>query len=79
MRALSPHSQIVNLIECYDGDNNIYLVLDLCQEGSLNQKIKKGLPKAEIKIIMQNILYAIDYIHSKGIMHRDLKPDNILF
>lgn len=35
MRALSPHLNIVNLHEVYDGDNNIYLIMDLAEGGSL--------------------------------------------
>ncbi|CAD8064889.1 unnamed protein product [Paramecium sonneborni] len=81
MRILSPHTQIVNLHEVYDGDNNIYLILDLCQGGSLLTEIKKRQCKFddyEIQQIMENILSAVEYIHSKDIMHRDLKPENIL-
>ncbi|CAD8075844.1 unnamed protein product [Paramecium sonneborni] len=82
MRMLSPHTQIVNLHEVYDSDDNIYLILDFCQGGSLLSEIKKRQYKFddyEIQQIMENILSAIEYIHSKDIMHRDLKPENILF
>lgn len=40
MRALSPHSQIVNLNEIYEGDNNIYIVIDLMRGGSLYSEMK---------------------------------------
>jgi calcium-dependent protein kinase len=40
MRALSPHNQIVNLHEVYEGDNNIYLIMDLAEGGSLYHEMK---------------------------------------
>ena len=35
MRELSPHPLIVNLHEVYEGDNNMYLIMDLAEGGSL--------------------------------------------
>lgn len=35
MRTLSPHPGIINLHEVYEGDNNIYLIMDLAEGGSL--------------------------------------------
>lgn len=40
MRTLSPHSLIVNLHEVYEGDNNIYIVLDLMKGGSLYSEMR---------------------------------------
>ena len=40
MRTLSPHSGIINLHEVYEGDNNIYLIMDLAQGGSLYNEMK---------------------------------------
>ncbi|CAD8080155.1 unnamed protein product [Paramecium primaurelia] len=82
MRILSPHEQIINLIEVYEGDNNIYLIMDLAQGGSLYKEMKNKLTlysRKEVQKIMYQILSGLQYIHSKGIMHRDLKPENILF
>ncbi|CAD8111067.1 unnamed protein product [Paramecium sonneborni] len=82
MRILSPHEQLINLIEVYEGDNNIYLIMDLAQGGSLYKEMKNKLTlysRKEVQKIMYQILSGLKYIHSKGIMHRDLKPENILF
>jgi len=40
MRKLSPHQGIINLYEIYEGDNNIYLVMDLAEGGSLYNEMK---------------------------------------
>ncbi|CAD8177070.1 unnamed protein product [Paramecium octaurelia] len=82
MRILSPHEQLINLIEVYEGDNNIYLIMDLAQGGSLYKEMKNKLTlysRKEVQKIMYQLLSGLQYIHSKGIMHRDLKPENILF
>ncbi|CAD8101191.1 unnamed protein product [Paramecium sonneborni] len=82
MRILSPHKSLINLIEVYEGDNNIYLIMDLAQGGSLYKEMKNKINlynREEIQNIMYQILEGLQYIHSKGIMHRDLKPENILF
>ena len=44
------------------------------------KQLKEGrkLNEEEIKTIMRQILYGIEYIHSKGYMHRDIKPENFI-
>lgn len=41
MRALTPHDHLINLHELYEGDNNIYLIIDLAAGGSLYKEMKK--------------------------------------
>lgn len=41
MRKISPHQSIINLLEVYTGDDNIYLVIDLAEGGSLYSEMKK--------------------------------------
>lgn len=41
MRTLSPHSLVVNLHEIYEGDNNIYIIMDIAKGGNLYAEMKK--------------------------------------
>eukprot|EP00331_Platyophrya_macrostoma_P004586 CAMPEP_0176430336 /NCGR_PEP_ID=MMETSP0127-20121128/14191_1 /TAXON_ID=938130 /ORGANISM="Platyophrya macrostoma, Strain WH" /LENGTH=634 /DNA_ID=CAMNT_0017812203 /DNA_START=8 /DNA_END=1912 /DNA_ORIENTATION=- len=82
MRCIT-HENIIKLYEVYESERSIYLVLELIQGKSLQDAVKKTSFRetySEIKVInmARSILDALAYLASKGIMHRDLKPDNIL-
>jgi len=82
MRSLD-HENVIKLFEVHETENSIYLVLELIQGKSLQDTLKKPSFRddySEVKIInmIRSILDALAYLASKGIMHRDLKPDNIL-
>jgi len=82
MRALD-HENILKLFEVYETEKSIYLVLELVQGRTLQDMLKKQVFKeenSEIKIVnaVRALLEANAYQAIKGVMHRDLKPDNIL-
>jgi len=82
MRSLD-HHHIIKLHEVFETDKSIYLVLELIQGRSLQDTLKKSSFKSEasdIKIfnMIRAILDSLAYCASKRVMHRDLKPDNIL-
>lgn len=71
-----------NIVPVYDvgvaGDYH-YISMEHLNGGDLAAKIKKGLLVSDIINIMLDIALALDYAHRKGIIHRDVKPDNIMF
>jgi len=77
MQTLS-HENILKLIDISMTKNNIYLIMEFCNEGDLETR-KKDMTIEEILIVIKQIVKAMVYANNeKKIIHRDLKPANIL-
>lgn len=79
-RRLGLHPNIVNLIESFETDAHVYLVLEFCPRGDLYEAIRIGhgpLETEHVRRFMLELIDAVSYIHSKGVYHRDIKPENI--
>jgi serine/threonine protein kinase len=77
---LGSHPNIVNLIDSFETDAHLYLVLEFCAQGDLYEAIRHGhgpLQTEHVRHFMLQLVDAVSYIHSKGVYHRDIKPENI--
>jgi serine/threonine protein kinase len=79
------HPNIVKIIQLKKTKTHIYIVTEYCNGGSLSKCLSKytsanfkPFPEKIVQYLMRQILNAICYLHSKKIIHRDLKLDNIL-
>jgi predicted Ser/Thr protein kinase len=75
------HAAIVPVYDFGEIKNIPFLVMRYLPGGSLTQRLKKEqlLPLSETVRIIQRLAPALDEAHARGVIHRDLKPDNILF
>jgi serine/threonine protein kinase len=71
------HPHIVRAIETFEHRNQIFIVMELCAGGDLYSR--DPYTEEDAARILSSILSALGYMHSKNVVHRDLKYENILF
>jgi arabinogalactan oligomer/maltooligosaccharide transport system substrate-binding protein len=73
------HANIVPIIDYGNEEGSPYLVMPLINGGTLKEQLtKKTFTPAEAAHLLAPIARALDYAHTRGILHRDVKPGNIL-
>lgn len=73
------HPNVVRIFDFGVSDDHAYIAMEYCSRGSLKKRILSGMYADRAEEIMRQIAEALNAIHSVGILHRDLKPTNVLF
>ncbi|XP_058406016.1 serine/threonine-protein kinase PLK4 isoform X2 [Diceros bicornis minor] len=75
------HPSILELYNYFEDNNYVYLVLEMCHNGEMNRYLKnrmKPFSENEARHFMHQIITGMLYLHSHGILHRDLTLSNLL-
>lgn len=75
------HPFITKFYRSYVKDENLWIVMELCEIGSLSRVLQEngaGLTEDVVASVCAHMVQALHYLHSKQLIHRDLKAENIL-
>ena len=72
------HPNILSVFDFGDEDGVPFLVLELVDGGTLEDRLQGPMDLQEVVCLLGPIASALDYAHSEGVVHRDIKPSNIL-
>ncbi|KAF1579099.1 Serine/threonine-protein kinase 10, partial [Eudyptes moseleyi] len=79
--ATCDHEHIVKLLGAFYWDGKLWIMIEFCPGGAVDAtmlELDRGLTEPQIQVICRQMLEALHYLHSKKIIHRDLKAGNVL-
>ncbi|MFZ5723913.1 MAG: protein kinase domain-containing protein [Pseudomonadota bacterium] len=73
------HPNIVAVYDVGEHAGQVYMAMEYHTGGDLKARIREGMTPLNAVSVTAGIARALEFAHSKGVIHRDIKPDNILF
>lgn len=74
----NPHPNIVTCYDVIDDIDTIYIIMEYCENGDLGHIIGKPMKEETVKYYFKQLINSIKYMNENQIIHRDIKPKNIL-
>ncbi|MCL1472725.1 bifunctional serine/threonine-protein kinase/formylglycine-generating enzyme family protein [Argonema antarcticum] len=80
LRDLGKHPQIPDLLAFFEQDNRFYLVQEFIDGQDLFKELQQRgkFSEQEVRKLLAELLPVLDFIHQQNVIHRDIKPDNII-
>lgn len=80
LKRLGSHDRIPMLLDYFEEESEFYLVQEFIDGQSLEDEIKQvgKLSEAEVIALLEDVLPTLGFIHQHHVVHRDLKPDNLI-
>lgn len=77
---LSGHPGIVRAYDCFEGNNTLYIVMEFAEGNSLRRYVREGrlMEEEGARVLALALLDTVEYMHGRGVIHGDIKPDNII-
>lgn len=81
LQARLTHPHVINILNYLEDGEDIFLVMEYVQGDTLEKRLTTvgSMAPHEAVSICQSVLSALDFMHAKGVIHRDIKPGNIMF
>lgn len=73
------HPTIITVHDIGTSGHHYYMALEYAERGTLADRLKEGYSAEQILELLKQIASALSYAHQRGVIHRDVKPGNILF
>ena len=72
------HPNIVRIYDLGVSDDHAHIAMEYLGGGDLRQRIERGIPRRQAVQYLRQIASALSAVHGQGVLHRDLKPGNIM-
>lgn len=81
LRHVQGHPNVIQFAGLYKEPSRIYMVMELVKGGDLHTILTKQrcLPEEAARAAFTQLVSAIDHLHANGVLHRDIKLENVLF
>jgi eukaryotic-like serine/threonine-protein kinase len=80
LESLGKHAQIPQLLAHFNQDQHLYIVQEFIEGQDLSREIVPGkqLSEGYASKLLQDVLEVLSFVHSQGVIHRDIKPQNLM-